>query len=47
MLLFQPEKCQITNYVAGENLVFLSNELAKIENDAVVCFMDKRIRIIG
>jgi len=26
-------------YVAGENPVFLSNELAKIENDVVVCFM--------
>jgi hypothetical protein len=33
-------------YVAGENPVFLSNELAKIENDVVVCFIDKRIRIL-
>jgi hypothetical protein len=32
--------------LAGENPVFLSNELAKIENDIAVCFMDKRIRIV-
>ncbi len=33
-------------YVAGENPVFLSNELAKIENDVVVCFMVLGVRWI-